>query len=279
MSTNVPLITRHRPKSGNKEVQQLLDEYFDLGWSIEKGGNGHWKLTTPNGLATGSCSASPSCNYAMNNARRDLKKVLALSLERASKQQPPVTEEEKKRREQKDEKAMQTLKHSPFKTIHKIPVASNLPKPREVPAAVAIPPATDPVYTLVKPKKDLSYQRARRMIKEAVDTGLTTPEQAVETVLKEFRVITGFGVEVKAGTLIQKASDPFTGGHKKAKKKTYVKKEKPVSQKMDAPVAPAKAVSEEDIDKKLAHVRSILTLPFDKQKKMDLIIDLLQELL
>ncbi len=269
MSTNVPQISRQRPKSGNKEVQQLLDEYFDMGWSIEKGGSGHWKLTTPNGLATGSCSASPSCNYAMNNARRDLKKVLALSLERAAKQQPPVTEEEKKRREQKDEKAMQTLKHSPFTVIRRtqslptVSVTPTLPVPNPAPVA----------------KKDLSYQRARRMIKEAVDTGLTTPEQAVETILKEFRVVTGFGVEVKAGTLIQKASDPFTGGHKKAKKKTYVKKEKPVSQNMDAPVAPAKAVSEEDIDKKLAHVRSILTLPFDKQKKMDLIIDLLQELL
>lgn len=248
-----------RPRSGNKEVQQLLDEYYEAGWTISMTGSGHWKLTTPNGLASGFCASTPGDRRATQNVRCDLKKVLKLSEERAQKYQPPTPPEEKAYRHAKDEKNMQALTHNPFR--HSIPKPLVAPIPRQAPALIEAP----------EQKPDMNIQTARSKVQEMVAGGKSV-QDAATVVTTAFKIVTGFGTEVSKEGLINSAMVPFNAAKQETAKEAKVIQPKPEK-------AVRKAHTDKEIDEKLSHVRSILTLPFDKQKKLSLILDLLDELL
>lgn len=260
-----------RPRSGNKEVQQFLDEYYEAGWTITMAGSGSWKLTAPNGLASGFCAATPSDRRAFQNMHTDLKKVLRLSQERAAQYEPPTPPEEKAYRQKKDEKAMQTLRHSPFAVIaakESIAIAREHMKPHSLP----IPKPLPAPVPLAKP--DMNVQTARARVQELVKNGKSI-EDAATVVTTAFNIVSGFGGQVTLEGLIHAAGVPFNAG--KNHEEQPAKEAKVTQPKPEKAVR--KAHTDKEIDEKLGHVRSILTLPFDKDKKMTLIIDLLQELL
>lgn len=151
-------------------------------------------------------------------------------------------------------------------------------------------------------KERLIVQQARVKLNELVAQG-KTPEEATTVLLSVFDVYSGLGRPVGRDKLVALAGRPFTRRSpievkrekeaakkareaKAAKAKEPENKEKPVARPIPDLTAPARSKPavktpplNGQIDETLSHVRSVITLPFDKSKKLEIIIDLLDKLL
>lgn len=117
-------------------------------------------------------------------------------------------------------------------------------------------------------KAVIHLQTARVRLNELVASG-KTPEDAVKVLLSAYTVQTGLGRVLSADKLVTLAGRKFTTTRKPASK----------TDRKPAPKSVAAVPKNQDTDSVLAHIRNVISLPFDKAKKIEIIFDLLDKLL
>lgn len=262
-----------RRYSTDKDLNEFCNEMVkNEKWEITFANNGHLKWMHPSGAMFFS-SQTPSCSRTVENTKRNLKQALI----RAGVEPHPMNRVQyqvyKQKLERKKNKMEQPL-------THRLPIAN--PKP-----VTERPP-------VMAPKEILSMNKARSKGHELVKEG-RTPEDATTVIMQVFDVRTGYGGNISRETLLRLIATPFPK-RGKAKVEAAVaadaEAQKAAVKPRNVEVVEAKVkstihvspssdtkLSAKEIDEKVKHIRALIDMPFDKQKKIEIIIDLLDKLL
>lgn len=250
--------------STNKDLNDLARKAVADGWQISIAGSGHLRWITPCGRQKFFSSQSPSCMFAVRKVETDMRRALKAAL--SSDKRYTLGTDHVPQPTQKVEAMQQNL-------THKMTLPTPLEKPIERP--------------------NMTFATAKKRILQLISEG-RTPENAVTIVRTGYRVIAPPHphLEWSHEKVLAYALKPYKSQTRQGKRyatqeaqseagapSASSSKSKPKPKAQPKENASKKSVGENVIEQALKHVRATLDMPFSKEKKQEIILDLLDELL
>ena len=239
--------------SPNKDLNALANDALRDGWSITFTGSGHLRWLPPNGNRPFFSSATPSCAFAVKKIRNDMKRAMEGYYNKPKEQeQVPMNN---------------TL-------THKIQIPNGI-------VTTSMEPKMKPNLPVPLQKETIFLQTARKRVREMVEEGKSF-EDSITVLFTAFDVIDSFRRPASKEMVLKAAQAEWNvRGSRKPKAlepETVVEQVAPTPVVVKAKPAP-KQVSGDAFEGAVQHLRSVLSLPLDKQKKIEIMIDILEKVL